>query len=521
MPIINQADTTTTVNINSDDILYIGADVSVFTTSGYGIHVHSTNASPDGEIYNFGEVVALDNHAMYLTADDTSLFSSGTILAGGQFNSAVQLISADNVTFHNSGLVQSGDYHAIRLSSSDYFTLVNTGTVASLEGYSINVFASDNATIVNHGTITGQIFNQSGTNFELINYGTMDVDGIAYYAFGTLTSSVENHGVMGAIQGSSGSDDVLNTGTLSSLSLGSGNDEVVNAGTITGNVVLSAGYDTFDGRGGTVMGYVSGGADDDTYIIDDAGIDLRESDNNGTDEVRSLVNHTLGSFFENLTLLGAENLAGGGNDLANILTGNSGHNDLRGYEENDTIDGAAGDDALYGGEGNDSLIGGYGNDSLFGGDGGDVLAGGTGDDTLMGKAGNDTLKGWKGDDSLLGGDGNDSLLGADGHDTIYGGTGKDTLVGGDGDDLLTGGLQADTFVFTDGFGNDTIADFASTWNAEKIDLSGVAAITGFTDLSNNHMSQVGSDVVIDDGAGNTITLAGVTLGDLDVNDFLF
>ena len=56
---------------------------------------------------------------------------------------------------------------------------------------------------------------------------------------------------------------------------------------------------------------------------------------------------------------------------------------------------------------------------------------------------------------------------------------------------------------------------------EAIDLSGVAAITGFTDLSNNHMSQVSSDAVIDDGSGNTITLESVSLGALDAGDFLF
>ena len=149
------------------------------------------------------------------------------------------------------------------------------------------------------------------------------------------------------------------------------------------------------------------------------------------------------------------------------------------------------------------------------------MAGGRGDDNLLGEGGNDNLSGFTGDDKLLGGAGNDSLRGQDGHDTLEGGSGKDTLVGGDGNDLLTGNFNADRFVFGEGWGDDTITDFAATVDAEKIDLSGVAAITGFTDLSNNHMSQVGSDVVISDLAGNTITLSGVTLGDLDANDFIF
>ena len=36
---------------------------------------------------------------------------------------------------------------------------------------------------------------------------------------------------------------------------------------------------------------------------------------------------------------------------------------------------------------------------------------------------------------------------------------------------LEGGLQADQFIFEDGFGNDTITDFASLNNAERIHLS--------------------------------------------------
>ena len=37
----------------------------------------------------------------------------------------------------------------------------------------------------------------------------------------------------------------------------------------------------------------------------------------------------------------------------------------------------------------------------------------------------------------------------------------------------------------------------------------------------NHIFQVGSDVVIDALGGNTITLQGVNLADLDAVDFIF
>ncbi len=63
--------------------------------------------------------------------------------------------------------------------------------------------------------------------------------------------------------------------------------------------------------------------------------------------------------------------------------------------------------------------------------------------------------------------------------------------------------------------------FNAVNNKEKIDLSDVVSIKGFKDLKNNHTTQDGSDLVIDDGVGNTLTLNGLTIGDFDKGDFIF
>ncbi|WP_417676432.1 calcium-binding protein [Pseudodonghicola sp.] len=171
--------------------------------------------------------------------------------------------------------------------------------------------------------------------------------------------------------------------------------------------------------------------------------------------------------------------------------------------------------------GNDRIAGGGGDDVLFAGDGNDRLFGDAGNDTLEGGAGRDKIFGGGGADKLYGDDGNDRLEGGNGNDKLFGGAGADVLIGGRGNDRMTGGAGLDTFVFGNKAGRDVITDFNATSNGEDIDLSAVTRIRNFKDLVNNHMEQVGSDVVIDDHAGTRITLLNVEIADLGKGDFLF
>ncbi len=229
---------------------------------------------------------------------------------------------------------------------------------------------------------------------------------------------------------------------------------------------------------------------------------------------------------------------GGGFDS---LIGSSGADTLLGETADDTLLGGNGDDLLNGGNNNDLEYGGGGNDKVFGGNGADTLYGQNGDDTLVGGkavdpdflsggAGNDILLGQEGDDTLQGGNGDDRLSGGSqvdvlegqaGNDTLIGGGGNDTLIGGTGDDELTGSGNADIFFFENGFGDDTITDFAAGIGAEKVNLTNVSAITDFADLMASHASEVSGNTIIDDLSGNTITLIGVTMASLIAADFEF
>ena len=125
------------------------------------------------------------------------------------------------------------------------------------------------------------------------------------------------------------------------------------------------------------------------------------------------------------------------------------------------------------------------------------------------------MYGYHGNDTLNGGDGNDRLNGGDGIDTLRGGTGNDILTGDDGNDQLWGNAGNDRFNFDDGWGNDTIRDFANN-GIEKINLSAVAGINGIGDLTINDS---GGSALISFGA-DSIHVLGVTAAQLDASDFI-
>ncbi len=305
--------------------------------------------------------------------------------------------------------------------------------------------------------------------------------------------------------------------TQNDIIIGSNGDDLFQSGIGADEVRGLAGDDTLEGQGGNDRLFGGLGAD---TLRGGAGADRLFGDG-GNDNLNGN--------------LGADRLfGGGGNDVLNggfgldRLNGGIGNDRLFGGLGNDTLFGNLGADRLFGNGGADALNGGNGNDRMFGGDGddhlngnlgADRLFGGTGSDMLNGGVGNDTLNGNGGIDVLTGGSGNDVLNGGLGNDTLNGNLGADRLNGGGGNDTLFGGLGNDTFIFSGG--DDRITDFNAANNLEKIDLSGVASITGFLDLKNNHATQVGSDLVIDDGAGNTLTLDGLVIGDLDRGDFIF
>ncbi|MFN7384965.1 MAG: DUF4347 domain-containing protein [Dolichospermum sp.] len=114
------------------------------------------------------------------------------------------------------------------------------------------------------------------------------------------------------------------TGTIS-FDGTTGNDWI-KAG--TGDDILIAGDGNDYLNGGVSADLLIGGKGNDTYVIDNVGDVIAEGLNGGIDTVESSITWTLRANLENLTLQGTTAINGTGNNLNNIITGNTGNNVL-------------------------------------------------------------------------------------------------------------------------------------------------------------------------------------------------
>jgi Ca2+-binding RTX toxin-like protein len=196
--------------------------------------------------------------------------------------------------------------------------------------------------------------------------GTANLDGTGNISANKITGNVGNN----ILNGNEGND-TLDGGLRGqdSLSGGAGNDTLI-GGSDRDSLTGDAGNDSLDG--GLDRDTLIGGLGDDQFTVDNFQDVVTEELNQGTDLVSSSVTYVLSSNIENLTLTGAGNISGAGNNLANIIRGNNGINTIDGQDGNDSIFGGSGDDSLLGRVGNDSLDGSLGNDFLVGNSGNDI-----------------------------------------------------------------------------------------------------------------------------------------------------
>ncbi|MBB2971865.1 beta-glucanase (GH16 family) [Mesorhizobium sp. RMAD-H1] len=107
-------------------------------------------------------------------------------------------------------------------------------------------------------------------------------------------------------------------------------------------------------------------------------------------------------------------------------------------------------------------------------------------------------------------------FGNDGDNIITGGSGQQTIDGGMGDDVLVGGAGSDIFALTKGHGSDLIHDFEA---GDTVRLTGYG-FTSYTEIL-AQTSQIGDDVRVDLGDGESLVLAGTTIADIDPGQFKY
>lgn len=244
-----------------------------------------------------------------------------------------------------------------------------------------------------------------------------------------------------------------------------------------------------------------------------------------------------------------------GSDFNDQITGDAANNRLEGRDGNDTLNGEGGNDRLLGGDGNDTINGGDGVDTIFGQDGDDVMTGGAGNDFFFGGVGADMHDGGDGidtvsyltstigltiimdpgsgtatgdaagddyssiervfgsgfDDYIVGTVFDDVLVGNGGDDYLFGNYGNDTLIGGAGVDSYGYGPELD--------GADVIFGFTTNELIYIFDSGGL--YDSFAEIMAAG-TDVGSNVVFNFGTpGESLTLVGVSLADLDASNFDF
>jgi Ca2+-binding RTX toxin-like protein len=108
--------------------------------------------------------------------------------------------------------------------------------------------------------------------------------------------------------------------------------------------------------GGAGNDQMNGEAGNDTYVVDSRLDTIVEQANQGVDSVQSIVSHTLTANIENLFLSGVDSINGGGNQLDNKITGNSGKNQIIGGTGKDTLMGMGESDRITGNQGADRFV---------------------------------------------------------------------------------------------------------------------------------------------------------------------
>ncbi|WP_268934368.1 calcium-binding protein [Sphingobium yanoikuyae] len=213
---------------------------------------------------------------------------------------------------------------------------------------------------------------------------------------------------------------------------GAGNDQLSEFENIRGSAYADMltgdnGVNVLSGLAGADQMIGLGG--DDEYWVDNQGDVIVEAVGGGYDRVFAKVDYTLADNVESLTLIGRGNIDAYGNDLDNILTGNSGNNRLRGFGGEDYMAGGAGNDIYHVNSWGDQVVEapGGGTDLIVSSISIDLLALPDVENVTLVNRWNINLNGNALDNVLAGNSGDNVIRGFGGNDVLSGGAGRDSF----------------------------------------------------------------------------------------------
>lgn len=485
---------------DSDSLFVVGKTGRIQGASG-GMEIRSGGL----ELVNHGTIEA-GRTTLDITGAATRVTNNG--LLASTAGTAIKAAGKGEILINNGTLSAVTDTLVLSGASA---SLTNNGEAVSTKAHAV-VSSGSAAVLTNHGTLKGQ----SDTIVSSGKSATVTTDGLVWSTMGSAILATgmravvtNNDGTVKAaadaivLAGDSGK--VTNNGLIRSSAYGISVD--ADKAIITNNkTIRAAGGVEIDGSGSTLGNYGTITATKAKIAaIDFSGASAASFHNYGL--LQSTGTAFLGgsgvqSVFNSGTIKGSVHLGAG----------------------NDYFDGT-------GGTVTGSVHGGRGNDVYVVSDASTKIVERAREGTDLVKSSVSLALGANIENLTLTGPANinatgnglaNQLHGNAGRNAVKGGGGDDTLWGHRGNDTLTGGKGADHFVFAKGDGRDTITDFtAGGASHDVLDLTALGSITSYSDLTRNHMKQVGDDVHIDGRNGDTILLQDVRIAHLDKGDFLF
>ncbi len=503
-----------TLGTNLENLVLTG---SAINGNGNSLFNNITGNGQNNILYGFDNNDTLDGGA----GTDTLVGGNGNDSLNGGIgdDSLVGGLGDDSYVIDSAGdliVENAGEGTDTVVASFDY-TLANPNLEnLTLSGTAVNGTGSSAANVI-FGNSVDNLLSGLGANDTL--YGDAGND--------TLDGGIGNDSMNGGAGNDTylvdSSGDVIyelsNSGTdtvLSSVDYTLTSPNVENL-TLTGTALNGTGNAANNTlTGNSLANVLTGGAGNDTYVID--GLDtIVELPGGGTDTVVSSSDYTLTDLnLENLTLTGAA-INGTGNSLANVLTGNSLADVLSGLEGNDTYVINSMDTVVVevANGGTDTVVSSFDYtltdlnvENL-------TLAG-----TAINGAGNsiaNVLTGNTLDNVLSGGDGNDTLSGGGGNDTLAGGLGNDSMSGGVGNDTYVVDSASDVVIDVSNYSYPLEVDSVQSsinytlgGNLENLTLTGTAISgTGNTGIANGSGGFIGGDnLIIGNGLNNTLSGLG-------------